>query len=116
MQYCCAGQHCNGIDFQGVQVKKIVFIVCLLASSAAYATTAFWTGNKEQLQSEKSEVKKEQPQPEQGKTDQAQPQAEKIETKWKCEYRVAYTTQLILVWRTFSDYCPAEIELESDGG
>ena len=84
-------------------MKKILFIVCLLASSSAFATTAFWTGNKEQPQADKGETNKEQPQP------------EKVETKWKCEYRVAYTTQLILVWRTFPDSCPAEIVLESDG-
>jgi hypothetical protein len=121
-------------------MKRLLIVACLFASSSALATTAFWTGNKEQLQSEQGEVNKkqpqseqaatnkeqpqadkgetnkEQPQPEQGETSKAQPQPEKIATKWKCEYRVAYTTQMILVWRTFSDYCPAEIELESEGG
>jgi hypothetical protein len=109
-------------------MKRLLIVACLFASSSAFATTAFWTGNKEQLQSEQGEVNKkqpqseqaatnkEQPQPEQGETSKAQPQPEKIATKWTCEYRVAYTTQMILVWRTFPDYCPAEIELESEGG
>ncbi len=120
-------------------MKQFLFIVCLLASSSAFATTAFWTGNKEQLQSEKVETNKEQsqsnkvesnkeqPQSDKGETNKDQPQSDKSETnkeqlqsdkvatKWKCEYRVAYTTQLILVWRTFPDGCPAEIELEVDG-
>jgi hypothetical protein len=72
-------------------MKKLFFVVCLFASSSAFATTGFWTGNKEQLQ------------------------ADNGETKWKCEYRVAYTTQMILVWRTFANSCPAEIEIEADG-
>jgi hypothetical protein len=120
-------------------MKRFLIVACLFASSSVFATTAFWTGNKEKLQSEQGEVKKKQPQPEQvetnkdqpqpeqgetnkelpqpeqGEANKAQPQPEKIETRWKCEYRVAYTTQLILVWRTFPDFCPAEIELESDG-
>ena len=108
-------------------MKKFLFIVCLFASSSAFATTAFWTGNKEQLQSDKVEANKEQPQSEKAETNKEQPQSEKagankeqpqsekVETKWKCEYRVAYTTQMILVWRTFPYACPAEIELEVDG-
>jgi hypothetical protein len=84
-------------------MKKFLFIICLFASSSAFATTAFWTGNKEQLQSKKVETNKEQP------------QSEKVETNWKCEYRVAYTTEMILIWRTFPDSCPAEIDLEVDG-
>jgi hypothetical protein len=70
---------------------------------------------KEQPQPEIVETNKEQPQADKGETNKEQPQPEKVETKWKCEYRVAYTTQLILVWRTFPDSCPAEIVLESDG-
>lgn len=96
-------------------MKKILFAVCLFASDPAFATTAFWTGNKEQLQSEKVETSKEQPQADKGGTNKDQPQPEKIGTKWKCEYRVANTTQLILVWRIFPDGCPEEIELEIDG-
>lgn len=120
-------------------MKKFLFVVCLFASSSAFATTALWTGNKEQLssekgvttkeqpqseksdankgqpQAEKSETNKDQPQADKGETNKEQPQPEKAETKWKCEYRVAYTTQLILVWRTFLGGCPDEIELESDG-
>jgi hypothetical protein len=120
-------------------MKKFLFIVCLFASSSAFATTAFWTGNKEQLQSnkveankeqpqsdkaeankeqpqsEKAEASKEQPQSEKAEANKEQPQSAKVETRWKCEYRVAYTTQMMLVWRTFSDFCPAEIELEVDG-
>ena len=109
-------------------MKKFVFIVCLFASSSVFATTAFWTGNKEQLQSDKVEANKEQPQSDKAETNKEQPQSEKaeseqgeqpqsakVETKWKCEYRVAYTTQMMLVWRTFFDFCPAEIELEVDG-
>jgi hypothetical protein len=75
----------------GVQMKKLLFIVCLFASSSAFATTAFWTGNKEKFETDKGE------------------------TNWKCEYRVAYTTQMMLVWRTFPYACPAEIEIEVDG-
>ena len=72
-------------------MKKIIFAVFLLASSPAFATTAFWTGNKEEIQTATGE------------------------TNWKCEYRIAYTTQLIFVWRTFPNSCPEEIEVESDG-
>lgn len=96
-------------------MKKFLFIVCLFASSSAFATTAFWTGNKEQLQSEKIEANKEQSQSEKVETNKEQPQSEKVQTNWKCEYRVAYTTQMMLVWRTFPYACPAEIELEVDG-
>jgi hypothetical protein len=96
-------------------MKKLLFVACLLASSSAFATSAFWTGNKEQLQSKKVETNKEQPQSAKGEANKEQPQSEKSETKWKCEYRVAYTTQMMLVWRTFTDGCPAEIELEVDG-
>lgn len=72
-------------------MKKLLFVVCLFASSSAFATTAFWTGNKEKFETDKGE------------------------TNWKCEYRLAYTTQMILVWRTFPYACPAEIEIEADG-
>lgn len=71
-------------------MKKLIFVVCLFASSAAYATTAFWTGNKEEFKTAKGE------------------------TNWKCEYRIAYTTQLILIWRTYPYACPSEIEIESE--
>ena len=99
----------------GIQMKKFLFIVCLFASSSAFATTAVWTGNKEQLQSEKVEANKDQPQSEKAEANKDQPQSEKVRTNWRCEYRVAYTTQMMLVWRTFPDSCPAEIEIESDG-
>jgi len=72
-------------------MKKLLFVVCLFASSSAFATTAFWTGNKEKIETATGE------------------------TNWKCEYRLAYTTQMILVWRTFPYACPAEIEIEVDG-
>jgi hypothetical protein len=72
-------------------MKKLIFVVCLFASSSAFATTGFWTGNKEPLDPDNAK------------------------TSWKCEYRVAYTTRMILVWRIFPDSCPAEIEFEVDG-
>jgi hypothetical protein len=72
-------------------MKKIIFAVFLLTSSPAFAMAAYWTGNKEEIQTSTGE------------------------THWKCEYRVAYRTQLILVWRTFANSCPEEIEIESDG-
>lgn len=72
-------------------MKKFLLLVCLFASSPAFATTAFWTGNKEPLDPDNPK------------------------TRWKCEYRVAYANEMILVWRIFSDSCPAEIELEADG-
>jgi hypothetical protein len=92
-------------------MKKLLFVVCLFVSSSAFATTAFWTGNKEQLQSEKAEANKEQPQSEKAEANKEQPQSEKVETTWKCEYRVAYTTEMILIWRTFPDACPSEIDV-----
>ena len=96
-------------------MKKILFAVFLFVSSSAFATTAIWTGNKEQLESEKVETSKEQPPADKDGANKEQAQSEKSGTKWKCEYRVAYTTQLILVWRIFPDGCPDEIELEVDG-
>jgi hypothetical protein len=74
-----------------VHVKKLIFIVCLFASSAAFATTAFWTGNKQQIQTATGQV------------------------KWNCEYRIAYTTRMILVWRIFPDSCPSEVDVEVEG-
>jgi len=71
-----------------VQMKTFLLVVCLFASSSAFATTAFWTGNKEQVQTVTGQM------------------------KWKCEYRISYTTQMILVWRVFADSCPSEVDLE----
>lgn len=68
-------------------MKKFLLVVCLFASGSAFATTAFWTGNKELFQTEKGE------------------------TNWKCEYRIAYTTEMILIWRTFPYACPSEIDV-----
>jgi hypothetical protein len=68
-------------------MKKILLVVCLCASSAAFATPAIWTGNKEKIDA-----------------------ASGI-TKWKCEYQVAYTMQMIIFWRTFADACPSEVEV-----
>jgi hypothetical protein len=72
-------------------MKKLFFVACLFASSSAFAMTAFWTGNKEEFQTAKGE------------------------TNWKCEYRIANTSQLILIWRIFAFSCPAEISVEADG-
>ena len=71
-----------------VQMKTFLLVVCLFASSSAFATTAFWTGNKEQFQTAAGQM------------------------KWKCEYRIAYTTQMILLWRVFPDSCPSEVDAE----
>jgi hypothetical protein len=54
--------------YSGVQMKKFLLVVCLFASSSAFAITGLWTGNKEQFETA---------------TDQM---------NWKCEYRIAYTT------------------------
>lgn len=72
-------------------MKKFLFTVCLFASSSAFATTAFWTGNKQQFQTEAGQM------------------------KWKCEYRIAYTTRMILVWRVFSFSCPSEVDVDVEG-
>jgi hypothetical protein len=69
------------------EMKKILLVVCLCASSSAFATTANWTGNKEKIETPSGV------------------------TKWKCEYKVAYTLQMILFWRTFTDACPSEVEV-----
>jgi hypothetical protein len=71
-------------------MKKIFLVICLFASSPAFANPAFWTGNKEQVSAVAGQV------------------------IWKCEYRVAYTTQMILVWREFADSCPSEISVIVD--
>jgi len=67
-------------------MKKLLFVVCLCASSAALAEPAAWTGNKEQIEVDGDRI------------------------KWNCEYRVPGTTDLILFWRAFYDACPAEVE------
>ena len=67
-------------------MKKILLVVCLCASSAALATPAIWTGNKQKIETPNG-------------------------TRWKCEYKIAYTMQMILFWRTFADACPSEVEV-----
>jgi hypothetical protein len=69
-------------------MEKFLLVVCLFASSSAFATTAFWTGNKQQVQTVTGQM------------------------KWNCEYRIAYTTQIILLWRVFSDSCLSEVDAE----
>jgi hypothetical protein len=69
-------------------MKKFLLVVCLFASSSAFATTAFWTGNKQQIQSITGRI------------------------EWNCEYKVSYTVQMILFWRVFPDSCPSEIDAE----
>jgi hypothetical protein len=71
-------------------MKNILLVVFLFASTSAYATTAIWTGNKEKLQTATGQ------------------------TKWKCEYRVANTTLMLLLWREFIDSCPSEINIETE--
>ncbi len=66
-------------------MRKFLLVVCLLASGSAFAETAIWTGNKELIQTIAGR------------------------TQWKCEYRVANTTQMILFWREFFDFCPSEV-------
>lgn len=66
-------------------MKKLLLVICLLASGAAFATTAIWTGNKQKVQTVSGKV------------------------KWNCEYKVADTTQMIIFWRIFPDACPAEV-------
>jgi hypothetical protein len=68
-------------------MRKILLVVCLCASSAAFATPAIWTGNKQKIETSDGG------------------------TKWKCEYKIAYTVQMILFWRTFSDGCPSQVEV-----
>ena len=76
--------------YPGVQMKKFLLIVCLFASSPAFATTAVWTGNKEQFKTAAGKM------------------------NWKCEYRVIHTTEMIFVWRVFSYSCPSEIDVETE--
>lgn len=66
-------------------MKKFLLVVCLFASGSAFAETAFWTGNKQRVQTVTGRI------------------------EWNCEYRVAYTTQMILFWRVFPDSCPSEV-------
>ena len=68
-------------------MKKFLLVVCLCASSSAFAASAIWTGNKQKIEIVGGR------------------------TEWKCEYKVAYTTQMIIFWRTFSDACPSEVEV-----
>lgn len=68
-------------------MKKLLFLVCLLAASTAYATPAIWTGNKQKIETVGGR------------------------TEWKCEYKIAYTMQMVLFWRTFPDTCPPEVEV-----
>jgi len=72
--------------YSEVKMKKFLFVVCLFASSSAFAEAAMWTGNKQQIQTEDGRV------------------------KWSCEYRVPNTTAVILFWREFFDACPSEVE------
>ncbi len=67
-------------------MRKCFLIVCLLASGSAIAETAIWTGNKEKIETIAGQ------------------------TKWKCEYKVANRTLMILFWREFLDFCPDEVE------
>lgn len=69
-------------------MKTILLAVCLFASSSAFATTAFWTGNKEQFKTETGQ------------------------TMWNCEYRLGGTQQMILFWRIFPNSCPSEVDSE----
>jgi hypothetical protein len=70
-------------------MKKILLAICFFVSTSAFATTAFWTGNKQPVE------------------------AEAGQTKWNCEYRVGHTTQMILFWRIFPDSCPTEIDADA---
>jgi hypothetical protein len=100
-------------------MRILILAFCLFASSSAFAITtedsarlssgsasptsgstsprlemsalAFWTGNKQQFQKAGGQM------------------------EWKCEYRMANTTRMILVWRTFSNSCPAEIDVDVEG-
>ena len=67
-------------------MRKFVLIVSLFASSHAIAETAIWTGNKEKIDTIGGQ------------------------TKWKCEYKVANRSLMILFWREFFDFCPDEVE------
>ena len=67
-------------------MRKFLLIVCLFASASAFAGTAVWTGNKEKVEKVMGHI------------------------RWKCEYRVANTTQMILFWEEFMDSCPPEVE------
>jgi hypothetical protein len=71
--------------YSEVQMKKFLLVVCLFASSSAFAETAIWTGNKERVQTVSGEV------------------------KWNCEYKVASTTLMNLFWQEFVDACPLKL-------
>ena len=70
-------------------MNRILLVICLFASTSAFATTAFWTGNKQLFESVEGQ------------------------TKWNCEYRVGHTTKMILFWRIFPDACPTEIDADA---
>lgn len=64
--------------------KTILFLAALLASSAAFSATAFWTGNSETVATVTGLV------------------------AWNCEYMYGGST----FWRTFQYVCPVSIEVQ----